>query len=279
MLSSNPKPFFSHMSQEIVAEFAKVESIFVRGRNCLLVRADFTPIFTDYYLHLMDIGERHPETLDTPMKELVAMLTLHLTARPWAETIAWTANLRAPRVNFFATGSSTNEYITGRLFTEDVREPDRNFLYAQTTMKGEKPRLSTIEVQSTSPLEWIRHFYDQSEQRPGRAFKLDDDTFALVAAQPDFDEEWFENLTNEEVARITEIEETKVLETRKFKFDCGCSVERILPTLNAWREKPEELFENDDQLQLQCPRCAKKYIITREDVTRPKQGEDESPEQ
>ena len=251
---------------ETVAEFTKVESIFVRHRNCLLVRADFTPIFTDYYLHLLDLGERHPESLDTTLKDLLATLTLHLTARPWAETIAWTANLRAPRVNFFATGSSVHEYIVGRLFTEDVREPDRNFLYSQTTLPGKEPRTSTIEVETASPLEWLRHFYDQSEQRPGRAFRLEGDTYALVAAQPDFDEEWFETLDPTKVAAICENEETKTLETRKFKFACGCSLERILPTLSAWKDQPDELFGDQDTLSLQCPRCARKYALSREDL-------------
>ncbi len=252
--------------QESVAEFTKVESIFIRGKNCLFLRADFTPIFTDYYLYLMDIGERHPENLDTPLKDLLAVLTLHLTARPWAETIAWTANLRAPRVNFFATGSSTHEYITGRLFTEDIREPDRNFLYSQTTIAGQEPRTSTIEAPSISPLDWIEHFYDQSEQRPGKAFKLADDQYALIAAQPDFDEEWFENLTAEQIATLTETEEHKLLETRKFKFACGCNKERILPALSAWKDKPEALFGDAQEITVQCPRCAKKYKITRDDL-------------
>ncbi|MFT6861571.1 MAG: molecular chaperone Hsp33 [Akkermansiaceae bacterium] len=252
--------------QEPVAEFTKVESIFVRHRNCLMVRAGFTPIFTDYYLHLMDVEQRHPENLDTTLKDLLAVLTLHLTARPWAETIAWTANLRAPRVNFFATGSSTQEYIIGRLFTEDVREPDRNFLYSQTTTPGSQPHNSTIEVESTDPIEWIQHFYEQSEQRPGRVFRLPDDTYVLIAAQPDYDEEWLTNLTTGDVAKITDEEETQTLETRKFKFACGCSLERILPTLSAWKDKPEELFGDDATLNLQCPRCAKKYLITREDL-------------
>jgi len=252
--------------QEPVAEFTKVESIFVRHRNCLMVRADFTPIFTDYYLHLMDVEQRHPENLDTTLKDLLAVLTLHLTARPWAETIAWTANLRAPRVNFFATGSSTQEYIIGRLFTEDVREPDRNFLYSQTTTPGNPPHNSTIEVESTDPIEWIQHFYEQSEQRPGRVFRLPDDTYVLIAAQPDYDEEWLTKITAGDVGKITDEEETKTLETRKFKFACGCSLGRILPTLSAWKDKPEELFGDDATLNLQCPRCAKKYLITREDL-------------
>lgn len=251
---------------EPVAEFTKLESIFVRERNCLLVRGDFSPIFTDYYLHLMDIGERHSEVLDTSLKDLLAVLTLHLTARPWAETIAWTANLRAPRVNFFATGSSTHENIVGRVFTEDVREPDRHFLYSQTTEPGSPNRLSTIEVQTTDPLEWIRHFYEQSEQRPGRAFRMADDSYALVAAQPDFDEEWLESLTPERVAAITGDEKTKLLETRKFRFHCGCSLERILPTLGAWKDQPDELFGEGETLNIQCPRCAKKYTIARKDL-------------
>jgi molecular chaperone Hsp33 len=251
---------------EPVDEFTKIESIFVRERNCLLLRGDFTPIFTDYYLHLMDLGERHPESLDVPLKDLLAVLTLHLTARPWAETIAWTANLRAPRVNFFATGSSTNEYIIGRVFTEDVREPDRNFLYSQTTVPGGSPRLSTVDVETSAPLEWVQRFYEQSEQRPGRAFRLPDDSYALIAAQPDFDEEWLKQLTTEDVAKISRVEKTKLLETRKFRFNCGCSIERIAPTLKAWKDKPEELFGDQKILNIQCPRCAQKYQFSREDL-------------
>ncbi|MDA7506650.1 Hsp33 family molecular chaperone HslO [Akkermansiaceae bacterium] len=251
---------------EAVEEFTTVESIFLREKNCLLLRADFSPIFTDYYLHLMEIKERHPEGLDTTLKELIASLTLHLTARPWAETIAWTANLRAPRANFFATGSSTGEYITGRLFTKDVREPDRNFLYSQTTKPGAQPQLSTIEVETASPLEWTKHFYDQSEQRPGKIFALSGDSFAMVAAQPDFDEEWFAQITAEELETITETAPHKVLETRRFRFDCGCTLERILPTLRAWRDKPEELFGKQEAISIQCPRCGKKYTVTRDDL-------------
>ena len=122
------------------------------------------------------------------------MLTLHMTARPWAETIAWTVNLRAPRVNFFATGSSTLENITGRLFTKDIREPDRNLLYSQTSISGEKPRVTTVDLETNDAIEWIEHYYKQSEQRPAKCFRLDDENYALIAAQPDYDEEWFEQL-------------------------------------------------------------------------------------
>ena len=79
-------------------------------------------------------------------------------------------------------------------------------------------------------------------------------------------EEWFAALTTGQVATLTETEEHKTLETRKFKFACGCSLERILPSLSAWKEKPEELFGDDPAISIQCPRCARKYTVTREDL-------------
>ncbi len=243
-------------------EFTIVESVFVRHRNCLLLRGQFTPVYIGYYLHLKDHGLRYPATLDQTLKDLLAVLTLHLSARPRAESIAWTANLRAPRVNYFATGSSLQKSITGRLFTEDIREPDRNLLYSQTSVSGEEPRTTTIDVSTNDPVDWIEHFYRQSEQRPARCFRLEDEHFALVAAQPDFDEEWLENLDAARILAIEKTEETKVLESRDFRFHCGCTLERILPTLRSWKNRLDELFQGEPQIVINCPRCGASYIVT-----------------
>jgi molecular chaperone Hsp33 len=247
-----------------------IESIFVRHRNALLVRGQFTPIYTDYYLHLMQHGIRYPAELDQMLKDALAVLTLHLVARPWAETLAWTANLRAPRLNLFVTGSSLTEAVTGRIFTEDVREPDRNFFYSQTTtLDGAAPSLSSMEVEGTDPVRWISQFYEQSEQRPARAFRLDDENFALVAAQPDCDLAWLAALDETAVCNICFQQETKLLETRRFRFHCGCSIERILPVLGGWRNRLDELFHGTAAITIQCPRCAAKYRVSREMLERP----------
>ena len=250
---------------EPVEEFTKIESVFVRERNALLLRGQMTPIYTDYYLHLMQHGIRHPEELDSMMKDQLAMLTLHLVARPWAETVAWTTNLRAPRLNLFVTGGSTQESVTGRIFTEDVREPDRNLFFAQTTAPSlPEPRTSTMEVEGKDPVEWIQQYYSQSEQRPARAFRLEDEHFALVAAQPDCDLEWLEALDVDAVKAIDEKEQTKLLETRKIKFNCGCTLERVLPALGGWKDRPDELFGDAREISIQCPRCGATYKVDRD---------------
>ena len=87
-----------------------IESIFVRHRNALLVRGQFTPLYTDYYLHLMQHAIRPPRELDQMLKDALAILSLHRVARPWAESLAWTVSLQAPLVNLFVTGGSLQEY-------------------------------------------------------------------------------------------------------------------------------------------------------------------------
>ncbi len=255
---------------QTVEEFTTIQSVFVRHRNALLLRGQFTPVFTDYYLHLMQHGIRHSPELDGMLKDAMAMLTLHLTARPWAETVAWTVNLRAPRLNLFVTGGSVAETITGRIFTEDVREPDRNYFYSQTsTTDTAEPRTSTLEVDGKDPVRWISQYYDQSEQRPARGFRLEDDVFALVAAQPDCDLEWLASLDENTVLQIDAAEEIKVLETRRFRFHCGCTLEKILPVLGGWRDRLDELFEDADTIRIQCPRCAARYRVTRDMLQHP----------
>jgi molecular chaperone Hsp33 len=242
-----------------------VESIFVRRRNALLLLGDFEPVITDYFLHLLQHGLRNPPELDRMLKDLLAVFSLHLVARPWQETIAWTANLRAPRVNLFVTGSSLAEAVTGRVFTEDVREPDCNHFYAQTTAPNlAEPRLSSLQVDGRDPVNWVEQYYLQSEQRPGRAFRLDGDRYALLAAQPDCDHEWFANATAATIADIARHEETTLLETRRLRFHCGCTLERILPILGSWRHRPDDLFAGAHQITVQCPRCAARYQVTRD---------------
>ena len=252
----------------IAPDRTRVESIFIRHRNTLMVRANFTDIFMDHYLHLADHGLRYPADLDSKLKELLVALTLHAVARPWSEVHAWTVNLRAPRVNFFATASSTHENVVGRVFTEDVREPPQNLLYTQVTDVNSQPRRSTVALESVNPFEWLSHYYTQSEQRPGKIFELPDENYVLVAAQPDYDAEWFDSLTNESVAAFAETEDLSPLENRAFHFFCGCSRERIMPALAVWRDKLDELFEDDEQVTVQCPRCASKHTITREDFAK-----------
>lgn len=252
---------------EKIAEFATVESVFVRGRNCLLLRADLSPLFVDYYLHLMQHGLRNAPCEDGIFKELLAFFTLHLVSRPWQEYHAWTVNAKAPSLaNYFVSGSSVDEEVVGRAFTENVREPEKNMLFAQNLARGKEPQTSVITLPGENVREWVEAYYRQSEQRMARCFDLGNDRYALLTAQPGADHDWLEALTTADVAALSETEQTKLLETRKFFFRCGCTAEKILPVIRAMQHDFADQLSEQGFIEASCPRCGATYRLTAEMV-------------
>jgi molecular chaperone Hsp33 len=56
-----------------------------------------------------------------------------------------------------------------------------------------------------------------------------------------------------------------LLERRVYRWHCGCNQDRIMEVLApAMRQDPQALFENDERIEVRCPRCAARYTITRE---------------
>ncbi len=242
----------------------------MRHRNCLLLKADFSPLFVDHYLHLMQQGTQYGELVDGLFKDVLAYFTLHLVSRPWAEYHAWTLNLCSPlTANLFVSGSSLTEDVVGRVFEEEVRIPEHNMLYTQNILRSREPQTSIIEMHGGSVPSWIEDFYRQSEQRQARACRIKDDEYVLITAEPGADHDWLDALDSEGIIALLAGEtkdEIKTLETRRFKFRCGCTLDKILPTLRALKGSIEDLVDEDGKLVISCPRCAAKYTVSPEQL-------------
>lgn len=246
-------------------EALKLHVYYLRARNALWVEGDFSELFVEYYLHLMDCQLRHEKALDRALKESLVGVALHLATRPHAESLAWTIQTQAPLVNYFVWGSNAGKKLVGRLFTDDVRKVDGQRLFAQLQRGSQEQRSSTVAIDGKhSPLEWLESFYRDSEQRPARAFDLGGDGYGLVAGQPDCDGDWIDSLDSQDMAAVVDREEKRLLETRFFSFECGCSLSRIMEMLRAWEKNLDEIFGQEEVLTMLCPRCAKKYTIRRE---------------
>lgn len=242
-----------------------IVSSFVRGRNVLLAEANFSDLYIDYYLHLKDHNVEMEPAADELLKTLLAAFALHCVSRPRNEVLAWTINFQEPLVNLFLGGDTETGAIVGRVFTENVKEAEENIFY-QEVVKGNKPlHRSVVPFEGNDPLAAVEAFYERSEQRPARFFRLDGESFAIVSAHPDYDREWFANLTADEVRALKTTEEVNVLETRAVRWSCGCNQQRILQTLEpVWKQSPDDLFLGEELIEVNCPRCAGKYRITRE---------------
>lgn len=245
----------------------EVRSYFVRGRNALLVRAQFEPLYIDYYLHLAEFQIRYDGDADQKLKDLLAAFTLYLASRPHDEGAGWTINMHQPLMNLFVTGATRPGNITGRVFTEDVKDQGKNLFIAQTTKEGRSVSQSMVDIPSEDVFQAVETFYQQSEQRLARLFRYDEEDIVMICAQPDCDEEWLSSLTLEDVRALDQQETLSLLETRHYHWGCGCTAERLFPLLSRLsQEDLEELFDEEQKMVITCPRCSARYLKTRQDL-------------
>lgn len=246
------------MSQMLEPDLSVVElrSYFVRKRNALLVRGRFSPLYLDYYLHLMQHGIQHDEPLDQMLKDALAALALHLCSRPQDESCAWTVHVKEPqRANLFVTGSTHPGRVTGRIFTQDVKQEGEALFVAQTTRQSHVMRQSMVEFQGEDMFAAVESFYTTSEQRLTRLFRLPEEEFIQISAEPDCDEAWLAALTLENVLELEQTEHLTLLETRGYLFECGCSVERLLPIIMRLPQDDLDHIFADGMAKITCPRC------------------------
>ena len=246
----------------------EARSYFVRHRNALLARAEFSPLYVDYYLHLMEIGMRPDPEDDVMLKDGLAAMVLHLISKPWHHIAAWTLHFEKPLLNLFVTGESLREYVVGRMFSDDVREKGRNLFYSQVRSKTDPMRQSVVEVSERDVFTAVEEFYSQSEQLRARFFRYSEEDIVMVSAQPQCDLEWLEQLDEDQIRILDRAEELSLLEKRRYRFHCGCTPERLLPVIApiAKREGIEAVFGTDPDIEATCPRCGAKSAISREDL-------------
>ncbi len=243
----------------------EVRTYYVRNRNVLLARAGFGDLYVDRYLHLADQGLKVAPEHDAMFKRALAAFTLHCASRPWKETTAWTINFQQPLVNFFLTGDNETGAVTGRVFDENVKELPTNIFYADVVNGTQPKRRSTVDFTGADPIAAAEKFYAQSEQRLTRYVQLGEEDFAMVTEHPDCDLDWLRALTVEQVRNLDTTETLALLERRIYRWHCGCNDARMMEVLaSPMRQDPEGLFGDEPKLEIRCPRCGARHIITRE---------------
>ncbi len=243
----------------------EVRTYFVRGRNALVARAAFVELYVDYFLHNgeqgIDAAEAHAELF----KRALAGFALHCASRPWNEMTAWTLHFQEPLLNLFLAGDNGTGAVTGRVFAEGVREMASNLFYADVVRPGQPKRRSTVAFAGGDPLAAAEAFYRQSEQRPARFFQIAEEEFAMVSSHPDCDAAWFDALTVDAVRALDRTETLALMERRIYRWHCGCNQPRMMEVLApTMRTDPEGLFGGGTKIEIRCPRCGARHVITRE---------------
>lgn len=254
--------------KEIENSRIEVRSYFVRERNALLVRAEFSPVYVDYYLHLMQHSLKPEAADDAMLKDALAAIALHATSKPWRQTAAWTLHFEDPLLNIFVTGDSVSESVVGRVFTEDVRESGQSLFYSQTISPDDPVRQSSIEIYGRDVFSAVEQYYERSEQLRARLFRYAEEDIVMISAQPQCDREWLESLDDAAIRDLDQQEDLSLLEQRFYRFDCGCSMDKIFPALVPLikRDGIDAFFADDEFLKTSCPRCGASFHITKADI-------------
>lgn len=243
----------------------EVRTYFARQRNALVARAGFSELFAAWYLHRMDCGIPLPPECDENGRAALAALTLHCAGRPWKETCAWTVHFRDPRMNIFVAGDNGAGTVVANVFNENVREIEKNLFYSDVIEEGRPPRRSVTEFEGGDFLKAVERFYAKSEQRPARFFWHGDEDLVMVSAQPDCDIDWLETLDDDAIVTLDSDVELALLEKRLYRFECGCTQERMLDFLRpVFLRQGDELFAGEETIRIHCPRCGARHAITRE---------------
>ncbi len=232
-------------------------------RACLIVSGDFGDLLAGWWHHASLWGGEPDGLASVLMRQGLAAAVLHLSNRPRNETVAWTLNLKQPPTNLFLTGSSVEGTITGRVITQGVRTEESSRLFVQVVKPRGEPQTSRLDVDGFDVLEIFEQYFTRSEQNPARFFAIEQERFAAVFGLPGVDPAWLHGLA---VGGARTLLDTAVaLDERSFRFECGCSPVRIVEVMRSlYAKEPNELFRDETQVEVFCPRCGRRWWVDRE---------------
>jgi molecular chaperone Hsp33 len=148
--------------------------------------------------------------------------------------------------------------------SEGVHVEEQSRLFVQVSRPRQEPHTSVTEVEGLDLLNIFGQFYAQSEQLPARFFRLPDEIYISVHALPGVDRPWVAGLDASAAWRL--LLAAPSIEERVLRFECGCTPEKMHQTVRAlFGERPDELFQGETRVEVSCPRCGRRWWLTREE--------------
>ena len=243
----------------------RVTSYIVDDRDGLLLMADFSPLFSEMSAHFQRYDLNYDVLLEQLLRDGLVALSMHLLTRPGDEKVGWTISIQQPRLNLFFVGESGDGRVVGRPFEGGVEPRDENLFVSQVVRQHGQQHQSTLDVEGVDIFAMVEEFYRRSEQKEGRFFH-DGPRVALLQALPGEDEQWVKRVAAEEVFALPDKESTRHLCERTVHLYCGCDLAKILSVVSStYGTDQEDLFGEDDAVEIECPRCGRRYFLGRQE--------------
>jgi molecular chaperone Hsp33 len=232
-------------------------------RHLIVSRGDFRSLFAAWEAHAQ-LWDGAPDGLSsTLLRQGLAGGVMHLSNMPRDLSFGLTIHLHEPPTNVFVTGSAKESSVTGRVFVKDVKQLESSRIFMQSQRPEQEPSLSVLEVQGFDVLEYLESYYLNSEQRFARFFELAEGDFLQVVSLPGAEPGLFSRLYRDSARALLDSDPV-LLEERTFFFQCGCNPQKMMKALrDIFGGSPDELFEGDERVETSCPRCGRRWWVTR----------------
>jgi hypothetical protein len=244
---------------------AKYKRYLLEETNLLVVQGSIAPVITG-----MDVyNSRHKipppnDDLNPSIQELLAATTLSALSLSERESWGWSLTFKGMSTGFFV-GMEPEGMICIRSLYADTEKVS---CMIQRQKAGLPMTQSHIKPRTQSPRDTAEQYFAEVEQTKTRLAIKEDGEGVLVQSLPggNFDavkdlstDKLFEFITTAiGTGGVKELGEVLVF------YECRCSEELISRMVSNMSEPDRrDLFGDLQQLEIECPRCGRKYPVTR----------------
>jgi redox-regulated HSP33 family molecular chaperone len=234
--------------------------------NLLVVIGDFPEVLVSKQLyqerHQIPVAEGAAVVLLERIMATAALIAVSLAER---ESWGWTITLPGSPYGVFC-GVEPEGMVCARVRPTD---PNKTSAFVQR-QKGKGPvTQSHYEPTSDDVAATMAAYFDQVQQQWTRIAVDDQGSGVLVQALPDASIDEAAALDDDElIARCRSMAgagELDELDEVVIFYECRCHDEMILDMITSLpTDQREDLWGNEAALEIECPRCGRKYVLNRD---------------
>jgi hypothetical protein len=233
--------------------------------NLLVVIGDFSEVVVCKQLY--EEGHGIPEVADgerETLERIMAAACLAAVSLAQRESWGWTLTLSGSSHGFFC-GVEPEGMICGTV-QEAPRE--KGSVYLQRQKAGGPVVESHYYPTSKDPVAAVQRYFEQVEQIRTRIALGPDGSGVLVQAMPEGDFDRVADLADEEMIGLCRQKAQdggfKALQEVLIFYECRCDDKMIQDMIDSLPDAGRaELWEGQKELSIQCPRCAREYVLKR----------------
>ncbi len=233
--------------------------------NLLVVTGKIDPVIQGFELYNTRYNIKGPGSSISPLFErLLNATSLAAVSLAERESWGWTFTLPDSSYGFFV-GIEPEGMICGRIQESD---PQNRVAIVQRQKTKEPIRESRFEVPDRDPVRLVQRYFEDVEQIRTRLAVREDGLGVLVQALPggrlDHISDVDDNHFIEHIFQMTLQDKMVQLGEVIIFYECRCHDSMILDMINNLQEDHRtELWGDLKELEIECPRCGRTYIVTK----------------